>query len=238
MRISGAWPEAVRLRRGWALGRARPWHDTTPHLAALRIERGGDRFVTSCAAWLWDQGVERVLSPAMPDSQAGIWRRAGFRHHLELVVYERDLARTVEEPVHDVVILDDPALDVLAGIDDRAFDVTWQVGRLGLADAMGATPLAAVLAVREGPDPVGFAIVGEMAGIAYLQRLAVLPEYGGRGIGRSLVRASLRWSLRRGATAMLLNTQPANRVAASLYDSEGFVALGRKLHVLSLARAE
>lgn len=236
IRIKGAWPDVVQIRRGWALARARPWNDASTAVAALRLERGGDRFLSACAGWLWSQGVDRVLSPAMPDTQTGAWRRAGFRDHLELVMFERDLRHPIADPIHPVVELDEPPMETLAEIDNQAFDSTWQVGRLGLMDAIDATPLAVVMAVVDAGHFLGFSIVGEMAGVAYLQRLAVSPDHGGKGIGRSLVRASTRWARARGARSMLLNTQPENEAAAALYADEGFVALTRRLRVLTLGR--
>lgn len=236
IRIKGTWPDVVQIRKGWALARARPWNDASTAVAALRLVRGGDRFLAACAEWLWSQDVDRVLSPAMPETQTGAWRRAGFRDHLELVMFERDLLDPIEDPIHPVIELDEPPVEMLAEIDNQAFDPTWQVGRLGLVDAIDATPLAVVLAVVEADHTLGFSIVGEMAGIAYLQRLAVSPHQGGRGIGRSLVRASTRWARSRGARSMLLNTQPENEAAAALYSDEGFVALARRLRVLTLVR--
>jgi len=151
-------------------------------------------------------------------------------------MFERDLRHRVGDPSHPVIELDDPPMEALAEIDTQAFDSTWQVGLLGLVDAIDATPLAVVLAVVDAHRILGFSIVGEMAGIAYLQRLAVSPDHGGRGIGRSLVRASTRWAGSRGARSMLLNTQPENEAAAALYADEGFVALARTLRVLTLGR--
>lgn len=236
IRIKGTWPDVVQIRRGWALARARPWNDISTAVAALRLDRGGDRFLSVCAGWLWNQGVDRVLSPAMPETQTGVWRRAGFRDHLELVMFERDLRQPIGDPIHPVLELDDPPMETLAKIDSQAFEPTWQVGRLGLVDAIDATSLSVVLAVIDAGQTLGFSIVGEMAEIAYLQRLAVSPDQGGRGIGRSLVRASTRWARSRGARSMLLNTQPENEAAAALYTDEGFVALARRLRVLTLVR--
>lgn len=233
MRIKGSWPQRVQMRRGWALAQARTWNDQTESIAALRIDRGGDRFLAMCADWLGDQGVTLTRSPALAETQTGVWRRAGFRDHLELVVYERSLSDPFGVPRRRVSELEAPDLSVLAGIDDRAFTPDWRVGRHGLEDARDATPTSVVLAVLEGTNPIGFAIVGETAGVAYLQRLAVDPDHAGGGIGSSLVRSACQWARRRGAHTMLLNTQPENRAAAGLYLREGFVALGPKLRVLA-----
>lgn len=233
LRTRGEWPGAVRLRRGWASAHARPWNDQTDRVASLRLERGTDRFLEACVTWLSEQGVERTLTPALPPDQTRIWRRAGFQDHLRLLVFERDLSRPPDHIAHEVVVSPEPDMSRLAHIDDRAFPPTWRVGRGGLSDARTATPIADVLTVASDGEVVAFAIVGEMANVAYLQRLAVDPDYTRRGIGRSLVRACMDWARKRGARAMILNTQPENLPAAQLYTSEGFVSLGPKLRVLA-----
>ncbi|MFO7292108.1 MAG: GNAT family N-acetyltransferase [Actinomycetes bacterium] len=233
LRTRGEWPGLVKLRRGWAAAQARPWNDQTVELASLRLERGGDRFIGACVGWLAERGVKRVLSPAMPDDQSSVWRRAGFENHLELVVYEKDLRQPPPPPLHRVAADPSPDPAALAVIDDRAFDPTWRIGKAGLVDAMAATPTSAVLTVRVDGVVAGFAIVGEMAAVSYLQRLAVDPDHARRGIGRSLVRASVDWARRHGARTMVLNTQPENLAAARLYEDEGFVRLGARLRVLA-----
>jgi ribosomal protein S18 acetylase RimI-like enzyme len=233
VRARGDWPGVVQLRRGWRSATARPWNDQSPRLAALRLERGSDRFLTTCVDWLTDVGVERTLTPALAAEQTHVWRRAGFRDHLQLVVFERDLTIGSDPPLHQVESYPDPDLEILAGIDDRAFDPTWRVGRCGLADARSATPFSEVLIVEERGGIAGFAIVGEMSSVSYLQRVAVEPTQSRRGIGRSLVRSGMEWARRRGAGSMVLNTQPENVAAAALYRDEGFIALGPKLSVLA-----
>lgn len=235
VRSKGAWPGRVQLRRGWALAHARTWNDQTESIAALRLDRGGDRFLTLCVDWLGDHGVTLTRSPALGEAQTAVWRRAGFQDHLELVVYERSLSDPSGVPTREVTEMASPDLSRLAIIDDRAFTADWRVGRGGLEDALDATPTSIVFAVLDGDVPVGFAIVGATAGVAYLQRLAVDPDHEGGGIGSSLVRSACQWARRRGAHTMLLNTQPENRTAAGLYLREGFVVLGPRLRVLARA---
>lgn len=233
VRARGSWPGPVQLRRGWRSARARPWNDQTTQQAALRLERGNDRFLAGCVAWLTEAGVELTLSPALAQDQTGLWRRAGFRDHLYLDVFERDLTTSNPAPLHTPHPDTDPSLEELARIDDAAFDPTWRVGRGGLVDALSATPLSETLVVEEEGRLKGFAIVGAMSTVSYLQRVAVAPDQTRQGIGRSLVRACLEWARQRGARTMLLNTQPDNAAAASLYRSEGFLPLGSRLSVLA-----
>lgn len=233
LRSRGDWPGSVQLRRGWSLARARPWNDQSETVASLRLERGGDRFLSACVEWLGGQGVTMTLSPALAQEQSPVWRRAGFEDHLRLVVFERDLREPSGPPLHSVVPDPSPDLAELAAIDDRAFEPTWRVGKRGLADASSATPLSEVLTITDSGTIVGFAIVGEMGSVSYLQRLAVEPDRTRQGLGRSLLRASIDWARTRRAHTMLLNTQPENVAAAALYTAEGFVMLGPKLRVLA-----
>lgn len=233
MRTRGAWPGAVQLRRGWARARARPWNDQTTTSAALRLERGGDRFLADCARWLTSRGVDEVLSPALTaGGPSGVWQKAGFVEHLSLVVYERSLLTEAAEPSHDVQEARDPDVEKMTRLDDRAFVPRWRVGRLGLVDAMSATSSSRVFVVSHQGTMRGFLIAGESGDVGYIQRVAVEPDHGGRGLGRSLVRESIRWARRAGARSMLLNTQPENRPAAALYLSEGFTVVGGGLSVL------
>ena len=236
VRTRGTWPGPIVLRRGFALGHARPWNDQDRNTAAIRLIRGSDGFVETCVNWLADQGVTLTRSPALMDRQTGLWRRAGFVDHLDLLVYERSVGAyrvTSNAEVHHET---DPDVAIMAEIDDAAFEPLWRVGRLGLNDAMGATPISAVLTVGPKQRPVGFVIVGVSTEVAYLQRLAVFPGHQGQGLGRSLVRASLRWAARSGARTMLLNTQPENRRSAALYVDEGFRLLDTRLRVLAWTR--
>lgn len=233
VRSRGTWPGPVVLRKGWALAQTRPWNDQSTATAALRLERGSDRFLRACGDWLFAQGVTTIRSPALALGQTPAWGRAGFRPHLELDIYERDLRPAVSDSTVEVIEQQDPDLTRLAAIDDEAFDETWRVGRLGLADARQATARSVVLAVHSDDGLVGFSIVGETSRVGYLQRIAVRPTVQGHGVGRSLVRASIRWARRGGARTMLLNTQPDNQASAALYLSEGFLRLPHRLQVLA-----
>ncbi len=62
----------------------------------------------------------------------------------------------------------------------------------------------------------------EAGRLGYLQRLAVLPEHHGRGIGTTLIGDSLEWCVRKGCQSVLVNTQEANSRALALYEHLGF----------------
>lgn len=227
----GSWPEPIKLRRGWAKGEARRWNASTPD-ATLRLVRGGAGFLDACTEYLLDVGAPSVLSPPLPRSAARTWESVGYEEFALLALMRMQLVR--QGPTPDHLVSTEPVdLDFLLTIDRAAFDEFWQFDRHGLGEAIGATNESTTLTIH-GPDgdPVAYAVLGIGHAISYLQRLAVHPDWQGAGMGRSLVRHSIRIAMSAGTHAMVLNTQEDNRAAISLYRSEGFVVQPEGLTVL------
>jgi GNAT superfamily N-acetyltransferase len=70
--------------------------------------------------------------------------------------------------------------------------------------------------------PVGFSVLGERDGRAYLEQLAVRPEHGRRGIGRALIEKACEVCRSRGETELWLTTYDHVRWNAPLYEKAGF----------------
>lgn len=174
-----------------------------------------------------------MTSPPVTETGTGIWKRAGFDSFLHLDLYTRDLYKTIQPAEHEVVKGKTADWTAAARIDRAAFETIWRLGELGLREAKDATPRSAFLSLASEPGQLsGFAVVGAGSAVAYLQRVAVHPDFRGRGYGRSLVRASLQWGRDHGGRTMLLNTQPDNGPAGRLYRSEGFEQMPSQLEVL------
>jgi ribosomal-protein-alanine N-acetyltransferase len=222
----------VTLRRGWARAEARPWNGR--HLDAnLRILRGGPGFVSASAETLLELGAPTVISPPLTISARPRWEEAGFEPHTDLFLLRLELDRAPRPPDHLVASGDERDLPEVVRIDDEAFDDFWSMDERGIQEAMGATSRTTLLVIRNDSGGLcGFAIIGLGHALAYLQRVAVDPEWQGRGMGRSLVRAGGRTARNAGAGAMLLNTQTENEGALRLYESEGYVALDESLVLL------
>lgn len=83
-----------------------------------------------------------------------------------------------------------------------------------------------VLLGGEGPD--GIALIRLRPSIwtgmldAYLEELYVAPERRGRGIGRTLLEATMKTAVEAGATHIDLGTSEDDRAAIALYESAGF----------------
>ena len=227
--MQGRWPGPVEVRRGWARADARPWNTSTP-AAHLRLVRGSAAFVAEAARRVLEQGVVAVLSSPVLGS-ARLWEQAGFAPLVHLVLLRRGPAPP-PAPLHAVEELDAGHRPDALAVDAAAFQPFWRVDATGMEEALTATSRSIMLGVWDRPGVLaGFAVVGVTGRMGYLQRVAVDPAHQGRAVGRSLTRASARWARSRGADALLLNTQPENTVALSLYESEGFEVLPDRLAV-------
>jgi GNAT superfamily N-acetyltransferase len=91
-------------------------------------------------------------------------------------------------------------------------------------EARAATPgFVVVVADEAGGPAVGFAHVVEHDGLAHLEQVAVLPTFGRRGLGRSLVEAAKSEAAARGHSSMTLRTYADVPFNAPFYRTCGFV---------------
>jgi len=228
----GSWPGSVSLRRGWARAEARPWNDTSDD-ATLRLIRGGSNFIEACASRLHSLGAPAVMSSPLAQSARRPWEAAGFAPFIDLALMRLDLIPPVSPPQHLVIRQDSYDVDQMLAVDAAAFEPFWRFSKDALIESFQATSRSSVFVIRDGDLGItGYAIVGYGHAISYLQRVAVDPKWQGMGMGRSLIRAVARSARRHGSKALLLNTQPDNASAASLYEAEGYLPLPESLAVL------
>jgi len=229
--FKGTWPGRVTIKSGWGRAHARPWNDEIDR-ASLRLERGTSNFLRECGWWLLENASSDVLSVPLTGGQARPWRAAGFSVRRELAILERDLSLHTPAPVIEPREISIRRADEVLAVDGLAFDREWRLNRLGLEDALTATSSRALLGLEADGRLVGYAVVGSAMSMGYLQRVAVAPDQGGRGLGRSLLRASMRWARGKGAYTMFLNTD--NAAASALYRSEGFDEIPERLVLMGL----
>jgi ribosomal-protein-alanine N-acetyltransferase len=73
---------------------------------------------------------------------------------------------------------------------------------------------------------VGFCLMSIAANEAHILNFAVLPDYQGHGIGRSLLNQLLTVADRQRVSRLFLEVRPDNQAAISLYKSADFIQVG------------
>jgi len=222
----------------WGTDRLRigPWRGdpAVAELAPAVAGRGpGERAVLNSLELLAARGYRTVVTGALTADEQDGYLRAGFIVHERLHLLAHDL-RSIPEvtprPLRRGRRRDRPAI---IGVDHAAFARFWRLDERGLRDAIGATPAARLRVAPGGRVPVvGYAVTGRAGPRGYLQRLAVLPELQGTGLGAALVVDALGWLRRHRCGVALVNTQEANERAFALYRRLGFHARPDGLAVL------
>jgi GNAT superfamily N-acetyltransferase len=88
-----------------------------------------------------------------------------------------------------------------------------------------------------GDPPVGFVSVVLVDGEAHVDQLSVLPERGGRGIGRALLDRAIRWARDEGLAAVTLTTYRDVPWNAPFYARVGFEVVADPAPGLAAIRA-
>lgn len=115
-------------------------------------------------------------------------------------------------------------------LDALAFDHLWHKADGHFSEAMA---MAGSFVVAEIDDQiVGFEWCEFHQKRGHLTRLAIHPDYQGRGIGAQLLRRAIVDALTKGVTLITLNTQETNLRSQALYNRFGFIQTGQRIPLL------
>ncbi len=84
------------------------------------------------------------------------------------------------------------------------------------------------LAADENGTPAGFILCRVAADEAEILTLMVVPALRRQGFARHLLRAGQKQAARQGAATIFLEVASNNKAAKMLYESNGFVEVGRR----------
>lgn len=223
------------IRDGRARFRATPWRGdaSVALLANASSQEPSTASLQRAVERLLAHGATAVLTPALGAKAQEPYLEAGFCVHEQLRLLANDLA-ALPTPFGSPLKIRrgrQRDLDAVIEVDRSAFDWFWHMDRTGLLEARTATRRHR-FRVAGGARPAGYAVTGRARATAYIQRLAVAPEWRRSGIGATLVCDALRWARRGGAQQVLVNTQPHNEAALGLYYKLGFELQPEDLAVL------
>lgn len=115
-------------------------------------------------------------------------------------------------------------LDAVAALERDSYDFPWTRGIF--SDCLRMGYLCRVVEDTEGVQ--GYFVVTAGVHEAHLLNLCVGYRNRGRGLGRMMLHHALELARAEAAETMFLEVRPSNLHALSLYESEGFVEIGRR----------
>lgn len=97
-----------------------------------------------------------------------------------------------------------------------------------LADELSSPASRYWIAMDDAGVPIGYGGVKIGGDQADVMTIGVAPRARGRGVGRAILDALLEWARQAGAVEIFLDVRPSNEGAIALYNSRGFVEIGRR----------
>jgi len=118
----------------------------------------------------------------------------------------------------------------LVALDEAAFDPLWRYASQTFAHALENLPY--FVAAELAGQTVGYLFSNRQGDTGHLSRVAVHPDYQGRGIGTRLLAEAIEFFRTGKVKVVTLNTQKDNAVSQRLYRHFGFRPMGEEALVL------
>ncbi len=161
---------------------------------------------------------------------------SGFHEYQDIVILQQSLTDAcLGKPKHPGLVIRpirSTDMESVLQTDQTAFETIWQVSAQGLAHACQIATYTSV-AEMEGKI-IGYQLSTSNPFSGHLARLAVLPEYQGKGIGTALVHDLQEFFLNMGIGELTVNTQNTNTTSLHLYQKLGFAMTGERFPVYLL----
>ena len=123
-------------------------------------------------------------------------------------------------------------IQYLLDLDHKIFDDYWKNSKASFEETMKSCNNNYLFKSGEGNGLDGYAILGETRKFTYLQRIGIVKDYQGSGLGDNLLRSVVDFALKRKFLNIKLNTQNDNISALSLYKKNNFQIMPRKLVIM------
>jgi ribosomal-protein-alanine N-acetyltransferase len=174
-----------------------------------------------------EQGDELMLTVELDTRRSPArYERAGLEMLEEVITYEMGIRREPWSGSDHIRLVrvdadDEAAIDLVTRIDQASFPWLWRNNRAEF-DVYLHTPGVEVWLVEEDGEPVGYFGVTLFPDWGHLDRVAVVPEQQGRGLGLETLGLAVDAMRKQGARRVGLSTQRTNRRSQRLYERFGF----------------
>jgi ribosomal-protein-alanine N-acetyltransferase len=130
----------------------------------------------------------------------------------------------VVRPVAQVRVMRATDLDAVSALENASYEFPWSQGIF--SDCLKAGHPCWVLCMDA--RVCGYGILSMGAGEAHVLNICIDPTCRSQGLGRFLLGRLLDISRWNGADRVFLEVRPSNPLAKALYESVGFVEIGRR----------
>ena len=121
-------------------------------------------------------------------------------------------------------LMTESLLPAVMDIEARAYPWPWTEGMF--RDSLSSGYLCHVLV--DAGQLLGYTVIYVAVGECHILNICVEPQKHGLGLGRSLLRHALECAIDHGAEQAFFEVRPTNHGAMRLYQSMGFVQVGRR----------
>jgi ribosomal-protein-alanine N-acetyltransferase len=121
-------------------------------------------------------------------------------------------------------LMTEALLPAVMDIEERAYPWPWTEGMF--RDSLNSGYLCHVLA--DAGQLLGYTVIYVAVGECHILNICVEPDKHGLGLGRMLLRHALECAVDLGAEQSFLEVRPSNVSAIRLYESMGYVQVGRR----------
>lgn len=121
-------------------------------------------------------------------------------------------------------LMTEALLPAVMDIEERAYPWPWTEGMF--RDSLNSGYLCHVLA--DAGQLLGYTVIYVAVGECHILNICVEPDKQGLGLGRMLLRRALECAVDLGAEQSFLEVRPSNVSAIRLYESMGYVQVGRR----------
>ena len=117
-------------------------------------------------------------------------------------------------------------VDAVAAIERATFPTPWS--RDAFVQEMTANAVARYLVAEAGGEVIGYAGAWLILDESHITNVAIREDMRGLGLGRKLMQELLQYLSNLGAAYATLEVRVSNERAQSLYQSLGFIPVGRR----------
>jgi len=204
--------------------------------ALVAPDRDRKQFIKRMANVVRAEGFATIVSPLLQRNELGSYLESGFEEGEKITLLRKTLETS---PVRnqfsatssEIREFDSSFLPYLIEIEEKAFSKFWRLGQDELLSFINA---GSCFAVFSKGALIGYNITTVTGEIGTIVRLAVLPDFQGRGFGSQLLSHIPSRLREKNVRSVLVSTQVGNRNALSLYRKFGFKPLGEDRYVLVL----